>query len=227
MVYQSLESLRMFRKIAVVLLLACSTLLPALDKQPVADYRTRREAIGKALNGGVAILFAAQEPVLDFMPYRQDENFYYLTGWNEPGAALLIQSEAAAAAAHPARAYREILFLPTRNLRTEQFTGVKLDAKSPNAVADSGVAEVQDMTELPSVLNKLASQDGRIRQNLYTQHDSPEARALLTWLAATLGVEDVPDAHDVADPLIPLRTVKDAREIALLTKATDASIVAQ
>ena len=87
---------------------------------------------------------------------------------------------------------------------------MKLDAKSPNAVSVSGVAEVQDMTDLPTVLNKLASEDGRVRQNLYTQHDSPEAKALLTWLAATLGAADVPDSHDVADPLIPLRTVKDA-----------------
>ncbi len=73
----------------------------------------------KSLNGGVAILFAAQEPVLDFMPYRQDEDFYYLTGWNEPGAALLIQGPADGSSEHPARSYREILFLPTRNRRTE------------------------------------------------------------------------------------------------------------
>jgi Xaa-Pro aminopeptidase len=101
----------MFRKIAVVLLLASSTLLSALDKQPTSDYRSRREAVAKALNGGVAVLFAAQEPVLDFMPYRQDEDFYYLTGWNEPGAALLIQGPAAATSERPARSYREILFL--------------------------------------------------------------------------------------------------------------------
>ncbi len=217
------------RKVSLLLILlfAAATVTNALDKQPTSDYHTRREALAKSLKGGVAILFAAQEPVLDFMPYRQDENFYYLTGWNEPGAALLIQGEAAATPAHPARAYREILFLPTRNLRTELYTGVKLDAKSPNAVSVSGVAEVQDMTDLPTILNKLASEDGRVRQNLFTQHDSPEAKALLTWLAATLGAADVPDSHDVADPLIPLRTVKDAREIALLTKATDASMVAQ
>ena len=115
----------MFRKIAVVLLLACPTLLSALDKQPTADYRARRESVATALNGGVAILFAAQEPVLDFMPYRQDEDFYYLTGWNEPGAALLIQSPSAATSDHPARSYREILFLPSRNRRTELYTGAK------------------------------------------------------------------------------------------------------
>ena len=73
----------------------------ALDKQPSSSYQARREALAKSLHGGVAILFAAQEPVLDFMPYRQDADFYYLTGWNEPGAALLIVGESEATKDYP------------------------------------------------------------------------------------------------------------------------------
>jgi Xaa-Pro aminopeptidase len=211
----------------IILLFVATTVTNALDKQPAADYHARREALAKSLNGGVAVLFAAQEPLLDFMPYRQDEDFYYLTGWNEPGAALLIQSEAPATADHAARSYREILFLPTRNLRAELYTGAKLDADSPNVVVEAGVAEILVMTELPSVLNKLSLADGRVRQNIWSQHDAPESKALLTWTAATLGSGNVPDAHNVADLIMKLRTVKDAGEIALLTKATDASMVAQ
>ena len=217
----------MLRKIAVVLLLACSTLLPALDKQPTADYRARRESVATALNGGVAILFAAQEPVLDFMPYRQDEDFYYLTGWNEPGAALLIQSPSAATSDHPARSYREILFLPSRNRRTELYTGTKLDAASPNVSATTGVSEVQALTDLPTVLNKLSQDDRLIRQNFWSQQNSAEASALFTLLASTLGTGTVPPAHDIATLTTPLRTVKDPHEIDLLTKASDASMVAQ
>src|ERR1700685_1107024 len=62
----------------------------ALQRQPNGDYRARRVALAERMPGGVAILFAATEPVLDFMPYRQDEDFYYLTGWNEPGAAMVL-----------------------------------------------------------------------------------------------------------------------------------------
>ena len=61
----------------------------AIEKQPAATYHARRVALGQKLNGGVAVLFAAEEPLLDLDPYRQDEDFYYTTGWNEPGAALL------------------------------------------------------------------------------------------------------------------------------------------
>src|SRR5246127_1171391 len=70
--------------------LALPSLAHALEKQPVSAYHARREALAARLQGGVAVLFAAPEPVLDFMPYRQDSDFYYLTGWNEPGAALMI-----------------------------------------------------------------------------------------------------------------------------------------
>src|SRR5580692_3916058 len=107
---------------AVALLLVCAP-LHTLYRQPTADYHARRVALANKLHGGVAVLFAAEEPLLDFMPYRQDEDFYYLTGWNEPGAALLIEAPVVAEGTHPARAYREIMFLPTRNLRMELYTG--------------------------------------------------------------------------------------------------------
>src|SRR5277367_1854772 len=112
---------------AIALLFACVS-LHALDRQSTSDYHARRIALADKLNGGIAILFAAEEPLLDFMPYRQDEDFYYLTGWNEPGAALLIEAPQPAQGTRPARAYREVMFLPTRNLRMELYTGVKLDA---------------------------------------------------------------------------------------------------
>ena len=70
------------------------TSLRALDKQPAGVFHARRVALARKLKGGVAMLFAAEEPLLDFMPYRQDSDFYYLTGWNEPGAALMIVGDA-------------------------------------------------------------------------------------------------------------------------------------
>lgn len=210
----------------MLLLFLGVSIASALDKQSSADYRARREALASHLDGGVAILFAAQEPVLDFMPYRQDEDFYYLTGWNEPGAALLIEGESSATNDHPASKYREILFLPTRNLRLELYTGIKLDANAPGAATKTGVDEVLPMTDLPLVLNTRARSTRHVGP-VWSQHDAPEQQALLTWTAATLGSDNVPDAHDVRELTTPLRTIKDARESALLTKATDASIVAQ
>src|SRR6185503_16580044 len=144
--------------LACFMLVALSSAL-ALEKQSAADYHARRVALGNELHGGVAILFAAEEPVLDFDPYRQDSDFYYLTGWNEPGAALLIvgPNTDTGRAGQPAhkRDYKEILFLPTRNLRMEQYTGAKMDASTPDVAHTTGVDSVEQMTNLASDLNKL------------------------------------------------------------------------
>ena len=126
---------------------AALSIAPALEKQSAADYHARRVALGNELHGGVAILFAAEEPVLDFDPYRQDSDFYYLTGWNEPGAALLIVGPATGTdhSGQPARSreYKEILLLPTRNLRMEQYTGAKMDASTPGVAQATGVDNVE------------------------------------------------------------------------------------
>ncbi len=213
-----------------LLLVAVATSLGtahALDRQPASAYHARRVALADKTQGGVAVLFAATQPLVDFMPYRQDEDFYYLTGWNEPGAALLVQAAQAASGQFPARPYREVLFLPTRDLRMEKYTGEKMDAATPDVAKKTGVDEVLPMTELPSVLNKLLGSDYRLRRNLWSQLDLPQSTALATWTASTLGMDSPPAFSDVRSLTMGLRTVKDAGEIELLRKAADASMKAQ
>ena len=178
----------------VVMLIVASGLAGALESVPKTEYRTRRIALAEKMPGGVAVLFAATEPVLDFMPYRQDEDFYYLTGWNEPGAAIVLIAAAPAEAeapgtglgGRPAQAYREILFLPTRNLRTEKYTGAKMDAATPGATSATGFDEVLPMTEMPAVLSKLAVADRARMRNVWVEKDSPQSRAALGFTAASL-----------------------------------------
>ncbi|MDR3751282.1 MAG: aminopeptidase P family protein, partial [Terracidiphilus sp.] len=70
--------MKLFRFVALALLAALTAIpaLNALEKQPAGVYHARRVELGARLRGGVAVLFAAEEPLLDFMPYRQDEDFY-------------------------------------------------------------------------------------------------------------------------------------------------------
>jgi len=210
--------------LAIALLGSLALPIHALEKQPASVYHARRAALGAKLHGGVAVLFAAPEAQLDFDPYRQDEDFYYLTGWNEPGAALVI----VAGEPKASRPYSEILFLPTRNLRMEKYTGIKLDAATPNAAGIAGVDQVQPMTALPAVLNKLIDADRRLAGNMWAQPESSQAKALLQFIAVTLGeAANSAASHDVTRPTAELRVVKDAGEIELLKKASDASVQAQ
>jgi Xaa-Pro aminopeptidase len=214
-----------FSCIAAILTISLAPLAHSLEKQPASVYRARRVALGARLRGGVAVLFATEEPQLDFMPYRQDEDFYYLTGWNEPGAALLVVGEAPQA--QTPRAYKEILFLPTRDLRMEKYTGAKLDAASPGVAEATGSDAVEAMTELPAVLNRMIDADRRLARNVWAQPEAPQAKALLGFTRATLGMDASDSARDVTGLTAQLRVVKDAGEIELLKKAADASIQAQ
>jgi Xaa-Pro aminopeptidase len=199
-------------RIAVVAMLAALIAVPAsiaLEKQPAGVYRGRRLALAAKLHGGVAVLFAAQEPVLDLMPYRQDADFYYLTGWDEPGAALLVAAEDPKAAS------------------PRGYTGVKMDAATPGAAQTAGVDAVRAMTELPAALNRQMDADRRLRGNVWVQPAAPQAKALVEFEAATLGLSGLPPTHDITGLTAQLRAVKDAGEIALLKKASDASIAGQ
>jgi Xaa-Pro aminopeptidase len=225
--------MKVFRIVALALL-AVFTAIPALnalEKQPASVYHARRVALAARLHGGVAVLFAAEEPLLDFMPYRQDEDFFYLTGWNEPGAALLIvgdTSQTRTAGTTTSRGYKEILFLPTRDLRMEKYTGIKLDAATPGAAQTAGVDAVEPMTALPAVLNGLIDEERRLVRNVWTQPLAPQSRALLGFAATTLGMDsDAVPAHDVTSLTAELRVVKDAGEIELIKKASAASMDAQ
>lgn len=214
-------------RIAALFLLAVSLGVPtlrALEKQPASVYHARRMALAAKLHGGIAVLFAAEEPLLDLTPYRQDEDFYYLTGWTEPGAALMIVGESQGGAA--SGSYKEILFLPTRDLRMEKYTGPKLDSASPGVAQAVGVDAVEQMTDFPAALNALIAADRRLAYFVWTQPGAPQAKALVDFTAATMGTTPV-NTHDVTSLTAQLRMVKDEGEIELLKKASTASIAGQ
>jgi Xaa-Pro aminopeptidase len=204
----------------------------ALESVPKPEYRQRRVALSEKLQGGAALVFAAQEISPDFMPFRQDADFYYLSGWNEPGAALLVIGPGPATTTRlgtpvPAHAYREILFLPARNLVTEKYTGIKMDPATTGVSAATGFDAVMPMTALPEVLTGFISEDSTRATSLWSQMDVPAARAAITFVAAALGTAaPIPD-KDVRILARDLRSVKSPAEIELIRKATDASIAAQ
>jgi Xaa-Pro aminopeptidase len=76
-------------------------------------------------------------------------------------------------------------------------------------------------------MNKLIDADRRLASNIWTDPASPQAKALVRFAGATLGMDTVPPQRDVTGLTKQLRGLKDDGEIALLRMAADASIVAQ
>jgi Xaa-Pro aminopeptidase len=220
------------RCVLAFVFLCTSITLFALDSVPKQEYRQRRVALASKLEGGVAVLFAAEEPVLDFMPYRQDEDFYYLTGWNEPGAALVIIGPGPERTTRlgdvvPAHGYSEILFLPARDMIVEKYTGAKMDAATPGVAQATGVDAVMPMTSMPEVMAKFLGEDRRRGQSIWSQLDNQQSKAAVDFSAASLGIGAGLPLRDVRALTMPLRTVKSPAEIELLRKAANASIAAQ
>jgi Xaa-Pro aminopeptidase len=206
---------------ALLLLIPSFASLQALERQPNAIYQARREALARELHGGVAVLFGNYEPSMEYQDFRQDEDFYYLTGWNEPGAALIVEDAVPAKGGKPAQPYREVLLLPERNLHAELYTGVKLDATSPDATSVTGVREVHSVRDLPALLSE------RVVKAVWSQLDVESAKSALAFRQSTLGSDQTLATQDVRQLTKSLRWVKDAGEIELLRKAADASIHAQ
>jgi Xaa-Pro aminopeptidase len=211
--------------VTVSFLLLAGAVAFALDRQPNSDYHARREALARKV-GGVVVLFAPMESEgpNDLYGFRQEDNFYYLSGSTEPGAALLIAPAAEAVADKPARSYTEILFLPPRNLTQEKWTGPKLGPENPEASKITGFDCVADMAKLPGEVMKVTS---GVRPLVYTDvasHDQTSASA--APLEFLKDVNSFLSFQDVKPMIDSLRTTKDAGEVALIRKAVDASVAA-
>src|SRR3979409_2404707 len=150
----------------------------ALERQPNSDYHARREALAKKA-AGMVVLFAPMENEgpNNIYGFRQEDNFFYLSGLTEPGSALLIASSVEAKGDTAARAYSEILFLPARHLIQEKGTGPKLGPENPEAAKITGFDRVEEMGKLPDEVTKLATGGHPVIYTDVASHDEGRARA--------------------------------------------------
>jgi len=162
------------------------------------DYAARRAKLRESIPDGVLVLFGAKESEDLHYGFFQETNFLYLTGWEEPGAILVMTPE------------KEIFFLPKRLPSEEKWTGRKLGPDDSSVRDITGFATVMPAerfeTEFRSLLN-----------------ESPKIYSLDTALEKLAPMRTLVDAR----PLIAeLRMQKSPEEIRLIERATDASIEA-
>ncbi len=196
----------MFPRIWAALVL-CSVSASAVENIQPSEYRQRRAKVREQLakEKGVLVLYGSTEDERGDLRsrYFQEANFYYLTGWTEPGARLLLTPT------------DEFLFLPARNEIKERYTGRKLAPGDKNAVDATGVANVLNGNKFEvTFFNKLEAAE-KIYAILNINKQSPLRR-----LTGTRAIES-------AAPLIfPLRQIKSPAELVLLQHAADVSAAA-
>src|SRR5579862_4975128 len=169
---------------------------------PLSEYGARRTELQKKLDGTL-ILFGKTVGPDEVYGFLQEPNFYYLTGWTQPNAVLIMTNSDA------------VLLLPHRNQRAEIFTGRKTDAGDPDVKAVTGFDTVLPMEKLESQLMKALDSGERV----YTIPNEPGAEKLKSFLA----FREISDAGPL---LATLRVMKSPAEIAAIQHATDVSIAA-
>ena len=197
------------RRTWIVLAIALALPSFAFERQPNADYHGRRERLAQKLGNGVLVYFAGTEAEGQnaVHGFKQNDDFFYLSGWREPGAAIVV-------AANP---YREVLFLPAHNPSQEKWTGPKLGADSPNATSVTGFDRVDVLDRLRDELVKILPSPAA------TVYTDPADTAPIDWLKRANAFPNYVSYRDARPLIAELRIVKDAGEIALLRKAAEAT----
>ncbi|MBA2306262.1 MAG: aminopeptidase P family protein [Acidobacteria bacterium] len=198
------------------------------DSLPRQEFAERRARLMEKIGDGVAIIQGTVETG-NSLKFRQNNQFYYLTGVEVPRAILLVDG----------KTKRSALFLPPRNESRERSEGPIL-SPGPEAVQLTGIESVETRNHFDAALKAAAA----IARSAYVPFrpevlggasvSDPRGR----WAASasdpwdggrpreTLFVEKVKAAAPALevqdlDPLVDaLRFVKTRREIALIREST-------
>ncbi|MGH7518571.1 MAG: aminopeptidase P N-terminal domain-containing protein [Gemmatimonadales bacterium] len=191
---------------------------------PVDRLVARRDALAKRLGTGVAVLRSEMERSIEGSypqdsDYREDSDFFYLTGVEVPNSWLVLVAKGGTLA-------ETVLYLPPRDTvshyRSEQWVGPQL-IPGPEATAWTGIRDVRSAEHAGKDLRAVVfAPESPARQGtLFVkpgpgQAESPFLRdTILAQVQAGAGLR----VGDLAAPLAGLRLVKDADELARLRRA--------
>ena len=180
----------------------------------ISHFAIRRQRLAQAMREGVAVIPTAPERLRNrdtHFPYRFDSHFYYLSGFPEPEAALVVIA---------GDAPKVLLFCREKNEEREIWDGFR---QGPQAASERfGFDEAHPIASLDEqVAAALENQPALY----YPVGADPEwdARAI-KWLNAVrakarAGISAPERVHDVRALVDDMRLVKDAQEIALMRRS--------
>jgi len=206
-----------------LLLVFLAPLVQAWEREPNSVYAERRAKLIAVINAPIVIFgYTGHEEANPSYVFMQEENFYYLTGHNEEGAALLLVPESAAEKGWSGP--REILYLPPRDLNEEKWNGPRMGPDDPGIKEKTGFADVETFANLRDALGTLAKNFPEIYTELPDPHEDDGYPHAAIWSKWVRDAAPQTTVKDVSSAVGTLRAVKSPGEIALINKAVDASI---
>lgn len=187
-----------------------------------AEYQQRRQALMEKIGSGTAIFRSAPMAVMHNdveYTFRQDSDFYYLTGFNEPNAVAVF-------APHHEE-HQFVLFVQPKDPEKEVWTGYRMGVEG--AKERYGADEAYPISELeeklPQYLIKASciyyhvGRDRQFNETILTHWQ----RLMRTYPKRGTGPVAIQDSGTI---LHPLRLVKSPAELQLMRKAAEISVKA-
>jgi len=137
----------------IVAIAAC--IVQARFPQPNAEYRERRAKLREQMDGPVVLFgYTSRQEGGELAVFFQEESFYYLTGYEEPDAALLLIPDRPDGKAFDGP--NEILYLPPRDPRRAKVEGPKMGPDDAGVAEKTGFAAVKAYANLRGDLVSLS-----------------------------------------------------------------------
>ncbi|HAX86252.1 MAG TPA: Xaa-Pro aminopeptidase [Cyanobacteria bacterium UBA11370] len=184
------------------------------------EYRQRREQLMMKIGNGTALFCSAPVAVMHNdveYNFRQDSDFFYLTGFNEPEAVAVLAPH------HPE--HRFVLFVQPKDWEKEVWSGYRtgVDAAKEKLGADA----VYPITELDEKLPQYLEKANRIYYHLGRDRNFNHT-ILKHWqqLMRTYPKRGTgPMAIESTNPIMQaMRQVKSAAELEMMRKAVAISV---
>ena len=184
----------------------------------LGEYAARRAALVARIDSGVVVAFGAVEPVNFWPTFYQLSAFFYLTGFGETDAVLVMVKRNGAVSA--------AVFVPTRTAMQERWVGAR--TRVADLEAKFGIAG-REIAQLGTAIDSLAATSGLpfyivpdVQTGDYVAQDSltrgarfvAQIRLAHPWLVM----------HSLDHTVDELRAKKSPAEVALLRKAAQISV---
>jgi Xaa-Pro aminopeptidase len=184
-------------------------------------FRRRRQLLEQmqAQGGGIAIVPTAQEMTRNSdntFPFRHDSYFYYLSGFTEPEALIVLIADGSS--------QRSILFCREKDMEREIWDGFRYGPAA--AQAQFGFDAAYPITALNEEMPKLLADAASVFHS--TGADAKLDTRLQQWMDAVRaksrsGITAPDKTLDLRKLLDEMRLFKDASEIALMQTAASIS----
>jgi Xaa-Pro aminopeptidase len=202
------------RRPVLLILSTVIALAPVVHAQvPAGEYAARRAALAAKLGDGVFVARGGVEPVQDYLSFYQSPGFYYLTGYKEANASLLMSRSGSAVS--------WTLFVEPRNPAVEVWSGRRNGVDG--ALAMTGIP-ARLATDFEPALDSLIASTNK----LYVLSDIAEAGDTLNgddrFIARLARAHPALKVAGANRQVAEMRARKSAAEMELIRRAAAVSM---